>query len=96
MHYVASKKENIFSPLQVKNKPRDGEMEHVFILGSMDCMIVNTMPNDIFNKIFLTQLAKLIWMLPCSTISASRKLGTLLRNHFLSLNMVALSGILLK
>ncbi len=34
-------KKNIFSPLQVKNKPRDGETEHAFILGSMDCMVSN-------------------------------------------------------
>ncbi len=32
---------NIFSPLQVKNKPCDRETEHAFILGSMDCMVVN-------------------------------------------------------
>jgi hypothetical protein len=31
----------MFSPLQVKNKPRDGETEHAFILGSMDCMVAN-------------------------------------------------------
>ncbi len=32
---------NIFSPLQVKNKPCDGELEHAFILASMDCTIEN-------------------------------------------------------
>ncbi len=32
---------NTFSPLQVKNKPRDEESEHAFILGSMDCTVVN-------------------------------------------------------
>jgi hypothetical protein len=30
---------NTFSPLQVKNKPRDEESEHAFILGSMDCTV---------------------------------------------------------
>ncbi len=34
-------KVNTFSPLQVKNKPGDGEMERVFILASMDHTIVN-------------------------------------------------------
>jgi hypothetical protein len=33
--------ENTFSPLQVKNKPRDGKMEHAFILGSMDYLVAN-------------------------------------------------------
>ncbi len=28
-------------PLQVRNKPCDGETEHAFILGSMDCVDVN-------------------------------------------------------
>jgi hypothetical protein len=37
--YCASKK--IFSPLQVKNKRRDGELGHAFILGSMDCTVAN-------------------------------------------------------
>jgi hypothetical protein len=32
---------NTFSPLQVKNKPHDGEMEHAFILVSQDCTVVN-------------------------------------------------------
>jgi hypothetical protein len=32
---------NIFAPLQVKNKPLDGETGHVFILGSMDCTVAN-------------------------------------------------------
>jgi hypothetical protein len=37
-------KENAFSPpLQVKNKPRDGEMEHAFILESMDCTVANNL-----------------------------------------------------
>jgi hypothetical protein len=30
-------KENTFSPLQVKNKPHDGQSENAFVLGSMDC-----------------------------------------------------------
>ncbi len=32
---------NIFSSLQVKNKPRDREKEHVFILGSMDYTVAS-------------------------------------------------------
>ncbi len=32
---------NIFSSLQVKNKPRDRETEHVFILGSMDYTVAS-------------------------------------------------------
>ncbi len=35
-------KENIFYPLQVKNKPHDDETENVFILGSMDCTVANS------------------------------------------------------
>jgi hypothetical protein len=27
--------------LKVKNKPCDGDLEHAFILGTMDCMVVN-------------------------------------------------------
>jgi hypothetical protein len=34
-------KANIVFPLKVKNEPRDGEMEHAFILGSMDCTVMN-------------------------------------------------------
>jgi hypothetical protein len=34
-------KVNIVSPLKVKNEPREAEMEHAFILGSMDCTVVN-------------------------------------------------------
>jgi hypothetical protein len=34
-------KKNIFSPLQVKNKPHDTKSEHAFILGSMDCTVAN-------------------------------------------------------
>ncbi len=34
-------KVNTFSPLQVKNKPGDGESEHAFILASMDHTIAN-------------------------------------------------------
>jgi hypothetical protein len=32
---------NIFTPLQVKNKPHDGESEHAFILGSMGCTVAD-------------------------------------------------------
>jgi hypothetical protein len=35
-------KEKTFSPLQVKSKPSDREMEHAFILGSVDCVVMNT------------------------------------------------------
>jgi hypothetical protein len=39
-HY---KKENIvFLPVQVKNKPHNGESECAFILGSMVCTDANT------------------------------------------------------
>ncbi len=41
MYYVECKKENTFSPLQVKNKPHDRESEHVFILDSRDCTVAN-------------------------------------------------------
>jgi hypothetical protein len=37
--YCMSKK--TFSPLQVTNKPCDGDSEHAFILCSMDYMVVN-------------------------------------------------------
>jgi hypothetical protein len=40
--HVSCVKENIFSPLQVKNKLHDGETEHAFILGSMDCMVAKS------------------------------------------------------
>jgi hypothetical protein len=33
--------ENIFSPLEVKNKPHEGESEYAFIFVSMDCMVMN-------------------------------------------------------
>jgi hypothetical protein len=33
---------NIFSPLQIKNKPHDRESEPVFILGSIDCVVANS------------------------------------------------------
>jgi hypothetical protein len=34
---------NIFSPLQVKYKPHDGDSEHAFVLGLLDCMVaINT------------------------------------------------------
>ncbi len=33
---------NIFSLMQVKNKLRDREMEHAFILGSMDSPVANS------------------------------------------------------
>jgi hypothetical protein len=39
------------SPLQVKNKPRDGEKEHAFILGSMDCTAANSLNST--NRIVL-------------------------------------------
>jgi hypothetical protein len=42
MFYVANKKENTFSPLEVKNNRSDGETEHAFILGRMDCMVPNS------------------------------------------------------
>jgi hypothetical protein len=35
-------KVNTFSPLQAKNKACDREMEHAFILGSMDCTVAKT------------------------------------------------------
>jgi hypothetical protein len=33
---------NIFFSSAVKNKPHDGETEHVFILGSLECTVANT------------------------------------------------------
>jgi hypothetical protein len=39
---MSKKKKNRSSPLQVKSKPRDGESEHAFNIGSMDCMVANT------------------------------------------------------
>jgi hypothetical protein len=33
MCYVPHKEGKTFSPLEVKNKPSDGETEHAFILG---------------------------------------------------------------
>ncbi len=33
---ILLRKQNIFPPLLVKNKPRGGETEHVFILGLLD------------------------------------------------------------
>jgi hypothetical protein len=41
MYRVECKKKKTFSPLQVKNKPRDEETEHVFILGSVDCLVAS-------------------------------------------------------
>jgi hypothetical protein len=32
----------IFSPLQVNNKPHEGDSEHAFFLGSMDCTVATT------------------------------------------------------
>jgi hypothetical protein len=32
-YYVANKKENTFSPMQVKNNPLDGETEHAFFMA---------------------------------------------------------------
>ncbi len=32
----------IFPSVQVKNKPRDEGTEHAFILGSIDCTVVNS------------------------------------------------------
>ncbi len=34
-YHVAIRKVNTFAPLQVKNKPCDGETEHAFILDSI-------------------------------------------------------------
>ncbi len=45
---VQYKKKNIPS-LQVKNKPCVGELEHVFILGSIINMVVNT--NDLIDNV---------------------------------------------
>jgi hypothetical protein len=36
-------KKNTISPLQVKNKECDVDSEHVFILGSIDYMVVNSL-----------------------------------------------------
>jgi hypothetical protein len=41
MCFVRKVKYSILSPLQFKNKLCDGETEHAFILGSMDCMDAN-------------------------------------------------------
>jgi hypothetical protein len=38
---LQKKKKIMLSTLQVKNKPRDGEAEHAFILESMDCTVAN-------------------------------------------------------
>jgi hypothetical protein len=35
-------KENTFSSLQVENKPREREMEHAFILCTIDCICANS------------------------------------------------------
>jgi hypothetical protein len=37
MYHVGCEKK-----IQVKNKPCDGETEHAFILGSMDCTVANS------------------------------------------------------
>jgi hypothetical protein len=42
-------KENTFSPLQVKNKPGDGETEHAFILGSTHCTVFNKFGSTAIN-----------------------------------------------
>jgi hypothetical protein len=39
-YHVLYKK--IFSPLQVNNKPHEGDSEHAFFLGSMDCTVATT------------------------------------------------------
>jgi hypothetical protein len=39
---VLSVSKNTFSPLQVKNEESDGDSEHVFILGWMDCTVANS------------------------------------------------------
>jgi hypothetical protein len=41
--YCMSK--NKFSLLQVKNKPCDGDLEHVFIPSLMDCTVANNQRN---------------------------------------------------
>ncbi len=38
----------VFSPLQVKNKPHDRELEHAFILGSMVCMVTNRSSDGLY------------------------------------------------
>jgi hypothetical protein len=38
---LQSKKENAFSPLQIKNKLCDRETDHAFIIGSMNCTVAN-------------------------------------------------------
>jgi hypothetical protein len=35
-------KKNTFSPLRVKNKPRNRDPEHAFILGSIDCTFASS------------------------------------------------------
>jgi hypothetical protein len=40
--YIICLKIHILSPLQVQNKPRDGQPEHVFILGPLNCMVANS------------------------------------------------------
>jgi hypothetical protein len=39
---LQTKKKNTLSPLKIKNKPPDREMEHAFIVGSMDCVVANS------------------------------------------------------
>jgi hypothetical protein len=38
----------VFSPLQVKNKPRDRESEYALILGSMVCMVTNRSSDGLY------------------------------------------------
>jgi hypothetical protein len=50
-------KVNTFSPLQVKNKPRDRETEYAFTLSSMDRTVAkNDYRNFVANIYFLIQL----------------------------------------
>jgi hypothetical protein len=50
-------KVNTFSPLQVKNKPRDRETEYAFILSSMDRTVAkNDYRNFVPNIYFFIQL----------------------------------------
>jgi hypothetical protein len=51
-------KVNIFSRLQAKNKPREGETEHAFILGSMDCTVANT---NFYFELWLTSIFHKKW-----------------------------------
>jgi hypothetical protein len=41
VYNIVHEKINTFSPLQIKNKPRGGDLGHVFTLGSTDCAVAN-------------------------------------------------------